>query len=251
MRRLALLLLFLAVAADAKNMHSGLPITSPVVTLGGMMRDAGAAYPLKTTSTAFTTSLAVTSVSTAASSTLLVLTVALVDFDGISMEPTSVSSLTGCAGWSLRISSGSDGAHRGEVWTNACSSTLSGQTVTVSWTNNVSGHGQSGALALDALTGTNASPIGNSAGADASTNSALNITVSGVASKSWVYVACAAEDTSGPGVVSGTTQIASSVDTSTEALVGVNTVGTGGSVNVGWNLSTSFTSIAALEIKSQ
>ena len=80
----------------------------------------------------------------------------------------------------------------------------------------------------------------------------FSVTVSGVTSGSWIYVGIGGENSTSPSTLNGTTEHAGIASNGwVLAHVGANTVGNSGSISVGWNATDVWTSVAALEIKSQ
>jgi len=243
------LLIALALLAPPGVHYKGTVGTGSVAwTPPGIARDTGASYPLMASGLGIPASFNISGVTVSASSSVIV--VVLVGSSGngahVLWAPTIAwngGTPEGASTFTLSSSRNTTYSFV-NIWTATTSQSVSAAQINFTFPNAYSDTGwDSYAATVDALTGASGTGVsGNS-------SSPGSVTLSGVTAGSWLY---AGHYSFFPGTlsdVSGTTRLIRSLNTNNDAVIGVNTDGTSGSVTVGWTASGSGPEAAALEIK--
>jgi len=250
-RLVALLVLALAAApaqAQHKPWFAGTRGTGAVQwTPPGIQRATGPTWPVVGGATGTTGSATTTSFSTNETPTICVAAVGFGNFDGNTQTPITVawSGGSGCSSsWTKQPEANISGHHTASIWTTTCSSAVSSRAVQASGTSSTN---TTISVAVECLL-----QASTTVGTNQTSTTAMNVTLTGIASGSWIYVASMAEETTTISEVSGTTRLRSdNIAGNVISATGANTAGASGSVQVGWSTTQSFRATAALEIKTQ
>ena len=216
-----------------------------------IIRDTGASFPLLASATGTVQTVAAAAFTPASANPLIVVTVALENFNGTSFVSNTVSwsggTPTGASAFTKRIEGISTGTTNciSQVWT--ATGPNAGVSGTV--TSSAGASSTQGAISLmvDALVNAQ-STVGVSNSVFHSTSGANSIVLTGVTAGSWLYVANGDEGAALTPVAS-TTEVQETIDAnSARAAIGANTTKTSGNITVGWTGNTGYNTVAALEI---
>lgn len=156
-----------------------------------------------------------------------------------------------CTGFtSRRVELSGTTAHGASIWTATCSSSFSGIGATLSAAN---GSGSAVmAVACDVLMRASVGSVSNGANWNGA-STASSTTLSGVTSKSWLYVATGVEPPAAMTPVADTSEMIDVTNGTgpTDASAGVNLTGTSGNISVGWSTTSNWGAVAAFEILKQ